>query len=157
MSENIRRLPDSELAVMQAVWTFEPPVARSQIETLLPGDMAMTTLLTLLSRLQEKGFLRIEKAGRRSLYIPLVAQKDYQAAQSRRRERAHEREDQADHTVWLDPFAGAVDILVNECRRETGDRAEIHDARDAEVEVAAFLGKDLTHRAEHDNCSENDR
>ena len=69
---------------MQAVWAFEPPVARSQIETLLPGDMAMNTLLTLLSRLQEKGFLRIEKAGRRSLYIPLVAQKDYQAAQSRR-------------------------------------------------------------------------
>ena len=84
MSETIRRLPDSELAVMQAVWAFEPPVARSQIETLLPGDMALTTLLTLLSRLQEKGFLRIEKAGRRSLYIPLVAQKDYQAAQSRR-------------------------------------------------------------------------
>ena len=84
MSKSIRRLPDSELAVMQAVWAFEPPVARSQIETQLPGDMAMTTLLTLLSRLQEKGFLRIEKAGRRSLYIPLVAQKDYQAAQSRR-------------------------------------------------------------------------
>ena len=84
MSERIRRLPDSELAVMQAVWTFEPPVARSQIETQLPGDMAMTTLLTLLSRLQEKGFLRIEKEGRRSLYTPLVARKDYQAAQSRR-------------------------------------------------------------------------
>ena len=84
MSESIRRLPDSELAVMQAVWVFEPPVARSQIETRLPGDMALTTLLTLLGRLQEKGFLRIEKEGRRSLYIPLVAQKDYQAAQSRR-------------------------------------------------------------------------
>ena len=57
MSESIRRLPDSELAVMQAVWAFEPPVARSQIETLLPGSMAMTTLLTLLSRLLREDVL----------------------------------------------------------------------------------------------------
>ena len=85
MSESIRRLPDSELEVMQAVWACEEPVDRQAIEGKLHGrPMALTTLLTLLTRLQEKGFLRFEKDGRRSRYIPLIAQKDYQAAQSRR-------------------------------------------------------------------------
>ena len=46
--------------------------------------MAVTTLLTLLTRLADKGFVRIEKDGRRSRYVPLVTRKDYQAAQSRR-------------------------------------------------------------------------
>lgn len=45
--------------------------------------MAATTLLTLLTRLGEKGFLRADKEGRRSLYTPLVSQADYLAAQSR--------------------------------------------------------------------------
>ena len=46
--------------------------------------MAQTTLLTLLSRLAEKGFVRIEKQGRSSVYTPLVAREDYQARQSKR-------------------------------------------------------------------------
>ena len=45
--------------------------------------MATTTLLTLLSRLSEKGFFRVDKEGRKSLYAPLVTREDYLAAQSR--------------------------------------------------------------------------
>lgn len=46
--------------------------------------MAQTTLLTLLSRLAEKGFIRAEKQGRSSVYTPLVSREDYQASQSKR-------------------------------------------------------------------------
>ena len=46
--------------------------------------MALTTLLTLLTRLSERGFLRIEKEGRRAQYVPLVAKEEYLAEQSRR-------------------------------------------------------------------------
>ena len=46
--------------------------------------MAQTTLLTLLTRLSEKGFVRIEKQGRSSVYTPLVSREDYQARQSKR-------------------------------------------------------------------------
>ena len=46
--------------------------------------MAQTTLLTLLSRLAEKGFVRIEKRGRSSFYTPLIRRGDYQARQSKR-------------------------------------------------------------------------
>lgn len=81
-----KRLPDAELSVMQAVWACEPPVARGEIETILKKShpMALTTLLTLLSRLSEKGYLRIEKEGRSARYIPLVKKEDYLSRQSRR-------------------------------------------------------------------------
>ena len=45
--------------------------------------MALTTLLTVLTRLSEKGFLRIQKEGRSARYLPLVAREDYLARQSR--------------------------------------------------------------------------
>ena len=85
MENEIRRLPDAELEVMQAVWDCEPPVHRSDIDRRLSGEnpKAMTTVLTLLSRLCDKGFLRQEKEGRSNLYTPLVSRRDYLAAQSR--------------------------------------------------------------------------
>ena len=46
--------------------------------------MAPTTLLTVLSRLADKGFLRIEKTGRSAEYWPLVAREDYLARQGRK-------------------------------------------------------------------------
>ena len=84
MKGEFKRLPDSELEVMQAVWNCSVPASRQDIEQHLQKEMALTTLLTLLSRLAEKGFLRIEKEERRSRYVPLVKREDYQAAQSRR-------------------------------------------------------------------------
>ena len=85
MNEHIRRLPDAEQEVMQAIWACTAPVARTDIEEILLPEhpMAMTTLLTMLTRLAEKGFISIEKQGRRSLYTPLISQEDYLAAQSK--------------------------------------------------------------------------
>ena len=66
MDKTIRRLPDAELEVMQAVWACEAPVARADIDAKLKDThpMALTTLLTVLTRLADKGFIRIEKQGR---------------------------------------------------------------------------------------------
>ena len=71
MNDRIRRLPDAEQEVMQAIWACQAPVARTDIEQILFQEhpMALTTLLTLLTRLSEKGFITIEKIGRRSYYI----------------------------------------------------------------------------------------
>lgn len=86
MDTTVRRLPDAELEVMQAVWACEPPVSRRDIDAILQSThpMALTTLLTVLTRLADKGFLRIEKEGRSARYVPLVARQDYLAQQSRR-------------------------------------------------------------------------
>ena len=81
---HLRRLPDAELEVMQAVWAYEPPVSRYQIETILKHrPMALTTLLTLLTRLADRGFLTIEKNGRSNYYTPIVSQEYYLSSQSR--------------------------------------------------------------------------
>ena len=81
----IKKLPDAELEVMQAIWSFESPVKRSDIDELLKEShpMAQTTLLTLLTRLSDKGFIQIEKVNRSSQYIPLIKEEDYIKEQSK--------------------------------------------------------------------------
>ena len=85
MERSIRRLPDAELEVMQALWRCEPPAPRQEIEAHLAEThpMAQTTVLTLLSRLAERGMVTVTREGRRSLYTPAVSREDYLAAQSR--------------------------------------------------------------------------
>jgi len=82
----IRRLPDTELEVMQAVWSCAPPVSRADIENMLQErhPLAATTILTLLSRLVERNFLISEKRGRSNCYTPVVSKQGYLASQSRR-------------------------------------------------------------------------
>lgn len=81
----LRRLPDSELKIMQIVWHGQPPVERSDIERELGGQqLAPSTIITLLNRLCAKGFLKMEKRGRANGYTPLVGEKEYQAAEGRR-------------------------------------------------------------------------
>ena len=86
MKSETRRLPDAELEVMQAIWACTPPVQRAEIEELLKDThpMAQTTLLTFLTRLSGRGFLKIEKVGRSATYVPLVTKEEYLAEQSRR-------------------------------------------------------------------------
>ena len=86
MRNTIKRLPDSELEVMQAVWRCTPPESKDDIRRRM-GDshpMAETTLLTFLSRLTDKGFLSVELKHRKKDYTPCVSQEDYLAAQSKR-------------------------------------------------------------------------
>ena len=78
------KLPDAELAVMQALWACGGEGERREIEEKLARPMAPTTLLTLLTRLGERGFLKAEKALRRTRYTALVSREDYLASQGRR-------------------------------------------------------------------------
>ena len=73
-----KKLSDAELDVMPAVWQNRPPVLRSDLEEQLKShNWADTTVLTLLSKLVEKGYLSLERQGRRNLYTPLVSERDY--------------------------------------------------------------------------------
>ena len=83
MADAMRTLPDAELEVMQAIWACEEPVKRAAISAILDRTHP-TTLLTVLSRLADKGFVRIEKTGRSAEYRPLVAKEDYLARQGRK-------------------------------------------------------------------------
>lgn len=78
------RLPDAELEVMQAMWASEDyPVSSGELmERLREKRWRLPTLLKLLSRLEERGFVAREKEGRSNLYRPLVREADYLAAET---------------------------------------------------------------------------
>ena len=82
----LERLPDAELEVMQALWQLEPyPVTSAQLMEKLSGrHWRLPTLLKLLSRLEERGFVANEKEGRNNRYRPLVDEREYLAAESGR-------------------------------------------------------------------------
>mgnify|MGYP003315080572 CR=1 FL=1 len=79
----MKKLPDGELEIMQAIWACNKEgkdnVSRAEIESKLLPDkkLAETTLLTILSRLSDKGFINITKVGRGSVYSALVKEADY--------------------------------------------------------------------------------
>jgi len=75
----MKRLPDAEFQVMKAIWAYEPPVTSSMVMGLLSEEKSwpIQSVVTLLGRLVEKGFLRSEKKGKERLYYPLVSKEDY--------------------------------------------------------------------------------
>ncbi len=83
--KTIKRLPESELEIMQIIWEEEPPVSRMTVERELRKEhpLAPTTILTLLTRLCDKGFLLLKKEGRSNLYEPLITEREYLASESR--------------------------------------------------------------------------
>ena len=80
----MKRLPDTELEVMKALWASErAPVPRSSLEEALRDrGWATNTFNTYLSRLTEKGFVSCEKRGKTNYYTPQVRQADYLAFES---------------------------------------------------------------------------
>lgn len=79
------RLPDAELEVMQALWAEEsyPAHSGALMARLEDKGWQTPTLLKLLSRLEERGFVARVKEGRINGYTPLVSREDYLASESR--------------------------------------------------------------------------
>ena len=77
-------LPDAELEVMQALWALgHYPAHTADIAQGLSRDWKAPTLIKLLSRLEERGFVEGRKEGRANVYTPVVQREDYLAAESR--------------------------------------------------------------------------
>lgn len=84
MKKTYQRLPDSELDIMLVLWTHTPPMSRSDIELVIneKKQLAPTTILSLLARLEKKNFVSVEKQGKMNLYTPLISQDEYQQNES---------------------------------------------------------------------------
>lgn len=76
---SIKRLPDAEFELMRAVWSCEPPVTTLEIiEQLAPGrNRKPQTVLTMLVRLIDKGFLSSQRVGRERNYTPIISEQEY--------------------------------------------------------------------------------
>jgi len=80
----MKRLPDTELEVMKALWDCGREVSRSALEqALAPFGWATNTVNTYLTRLEKKGFLQVDHARRGNLYTPLISREDYQSFDSK--------------------------------------------------------------------------
>lgn len=76
---HIKKLPDAEFEIMKIVWANEPPMSTNDIIAGLDSDKNWKpqTVLTLLVRLIDRGFLRSEKNGKERIYFPIIFEEEY--------------------------------------------------------------------------------
>ena len=75
----MKKRPDAELELMMIIWDAEKPVTRVEIEEKLSEDRDVlpNTILTLLTRLEKRGFLKKERDGKINYYSALVDKEPY--------------------------------------------------------------------------------
>lgn len=69
-----------ESEVLAALWAAGEPVGAGVVRDQLAGDPAYTTVLTILSRLYDKGLVTRERAGRGHAYSPVRDEAGHTAA-----------------------------------------------------------------------------
>lgn len=80
-----QQISESELILMNIIWKNGGEALYSIIMEELEKDnneWKNNTVLTLLSRLVEKGFLKVNKIGRRNEYIATLTEAEYQGMQT---------------------------------------------------------------------------
>ncbi|MBP5655659.1 MAG: BlaI/MecI/CopY family transcriptional regulator [Clostridiales bacterium] len=85
--DKIKKLPDSEFEIMKAVWHSDEPVTSpdltDKLKTLRPDkDWKQQTIMTMLVRLEKKGFLRSEKISKERGYYAVISESEYMAVEA---------------------------------------------------------------------------
>ncbi|MDF2873051.1 MAG: transcriptional repressor, CopY family [Anaerocolumna sp.] len=85
MSDKIKRLGDAELEIMLVIWeTIEPVTSNYILERLHNRrNWALSTLMTTLTRLADKGFVYCDRSTRTNYYSALISEQDYKVKESR--------------------------------------------------------------------------
>jgi predicted transcriptional regulator len=64
---------------MDLLWQADGPLAATEVRDALPSDPAITTVLTVLTRLEAKGFVARDREKRPHLFAAATARDDYMA------------------------------------------------------------------------------
>jgi predicted transcriptional regulator len=78
-------LHELETKIMAAVWEQEEATVRSVTDALADdadGPRSYTTVLTVMTRLDRKGFLVRRREGKKDIYVPAVDREDYMRVRS---------------------------------------------------------------------------
>src|SRR5256885_13561815 len=87
-----RAFGELEGEVLAALWAAPGPLVPAEVQAAVAGDLAYTTVMTILVRLHDKGVIERHKVGRAYAYRPVVAENDVVADQVRRLlDRGHSR------------------------------------------------------------------
>lgn len=82
----LQQLSDAELEIMKIIWVNNGSTFFAYLLDELAAKgrtWQKNTLITLLSRLMNKGYLMARKTGRRNEYTPLITETEYQTAQTK--------------------------------------------------------------------------
>lgn len=85
MGKTLKKLGEAELEIMQVIWNSHAPVTSSQIlkELQERRKWQLSTLMTALSRMVDKGFVSCDRSTGTNLYTPLVPEDDYRTTESK--------------------------------------------------------------------------
>lgn len=84
MAAQARRAPgELEADVLAALWRADEPLSPGQVREALGGDLAYTTVMTILTRLHDKGSVTRTRLGRAFVYTPAFEQAELAASQMR--------------------------------------------------------------------------
>lgn len=85
MAREIKNLGEAELEIMQVIWKAAVPVTSNFILKELQGSRTwrLSTLMTSLSRLSEKGFVFCDRSTGSNLYTALIPENDYKTKESK--------------------------------------------------------------------------
>jgi predicted transcriptional regulator len=99
-----RRAPgELEADVLAILWRADEPLSPGQVRDALGTDLAYTTVMTILTRLHDKGSVTRSRAGRAYVYTPAFEQAELAASQMRSLlDSGHDRE------AVLARFVGAL-------------------------------------------------
>lgn len=83
--DRIKRLPAAELEIMLVIWRTGKSVSSSYILDQLKDKRkwALATLMTVLARLVDKGFLHCEKEGRSNSYRAVITEVEYKESEGK--------------------------------------------------------------------------
>ncbi len=85
MTNMVKKLGEAELEIMQVIWNSDIPVTSNYILKQLDGrrKWQLSTLMTSLSRLIEKGFLSCDRSTGSNLYSWVIPENEYKTGASR--------------------------------------------------------------------------
>lgn len=85
MNKQIKRLPDSELEIMMIIWGARETVTSAYVSEQLKNkkEWKITSVLTFLARLVEKGFLTSTREGKINIYSPVIGESEYLESESK--------------------------------------------------------------------------
>lgn len=85
MANTRKKLGEAELKIMQVVWDSGTPVTSSYILKELQGlrKWQLSTLMTSLARLADKGFIHCDRSSGCNLYTSLISEDEYKTGASK--------------------------------------------------------------------------
>lgn len=85
MKKELVSLPDAEFEVMDALWSCEAEYSpTTEVLSRMKTEKKAQTVLTMLSRLSEKGFLSSQKNGKERLWKAEVSRGEYSSYEAKK-------------------------------------------------------------------------